>query len=208
VEWDRASQHEFLTIISDESDRLTNLVNNLLDLSRIEAGSLKLRREKCDIEATVYQAMKQTHLTPGNRFEVQVEAKLPGLYADPPRLESILRNLIENAVKYGGSDAKVMVQASREGQDFVFRVMDSGPGIPERERDRVFESFYRVDDSLARLTSGAGLGLAICQGLVRAHGGRIWVEPQTTGSCIVFTIPIKRAPRGKSNRDRKTKVRK
>lgn len=208
VEWDSASQHEFLTIISDESDRLTNLVNNLLDLSRIEAGSLKLNREKCNIETTIQRVMKQTHLAPGNRFDVHVESGLPVLYADPPRLESILRNLIENALKYGGSDANVTVQVCRQAQDFVFRVIDTGPGIPEQERQRVFDSFYRVDDSLARLTSGAGLGLAICQGLVRAHGGRIWVEPQPTGSCIAFTIPVKNTSATRQTRVRKPKVRK
>jgi PAS domain S-box-containing protein len=194
VEWDRASQHEFLTIISDESDRLTNLVNNLLDLSRIEAGSLRLARESCDIKETINSAAKQSRLTPGNKFEVQIEAKLPELYADPPRLESILRNLIENAVKYGGEQAKIRVEVGRNGKDFLFRVIDDGPGIPVKEGQRIFESFYRVDDSLARLTSGAGLGLAICQGLVRAHGGRIWAEAQETGACIAFTIPAKMVP--------------
>jgi PAS domain S-box-containing protein len=191
VEWDRVSQHEFLTIISDESDRLTNLVNNLLDLSRIEAGSLQLSREKCDFEVTIQRAAKQAHLMPGNRFEVQIDSKLPSLYADPPRLESILRNLIENAVKYAGSQAKITVQVCKQDQEFVFRVLDDGPGIPKKERQRIFDSFYRVDDSLARLTSGAGLGLAICQGLIRAHGGRIWVEEQQVGTCIAFTIPAK-----------------
>lgn len=191
VEWDRASQHEFLTIISDESDRLTNLVNNLLDLSRIEAGSLRLARENCDIQETISRAAKQSRLTPGNQFEIQIEAKLPKLYADPPRLESILRNLIENAVKYGGEQAKIRVEVVKNARDFVFRVLDDGPGIPVKEGQRIFESFYRVDDSLARLTSGAGLGLAICQGLVRAHGGRIWAEVQEAGACIAFTIPAK-----------------
>ena len=191
VEWDRSSQHEFLTIISDESDRLTNLVNNLLDLSRIEAGSLKLSRVKCYLQETIQRAAKQSNLTASNMFEVQLESKLPVLYADPPRLESILRNLIENAVKYGGANAKVIVQVCKQDHEFVFRVIDDGPGIPEAERKRIFDSFYRVDDSLARLTSGAGLGLAICQGLVRAHGGRIWVESQTVGACIAFTIPAK-----------------
>ena len=78
--------------------------------------------------------------------------------------------------------------------------MDDGPGIPEKERQRIFDSFYRVDDGLARLTSGAGLGLAICQGLVRAHGGRIWVEPQASGACIAFTVPA--ATRASSNAKR------
>jgi signal transduction histidine kinase len=191
VEWDRASQHEFLTIISDESDRLTNLVNNLLDLSRIEAGSLKLSREKCGVEEMINRAAKQARLTPNNKLEVKTEAQLPVLYADPPRLESILRNLIENAIKYGGEEARIKVEVGADGKGFLFRVSDNGPGIPANERQRIFNSFYRLDDSLARLTSGTGLGLAICQGLVRAHGGRIWVEPQESGACIAFTIPLK-----------------
>lgn len=200
VEWDRASQHEFLTIISDESDRLTNLVNNLLDLSRIEAGSLKLSREKCDIKEMIDRAARQAHLTPENRFEVQVQPRLPRLYADPPRLESILRNLIENALKYGGESAKIRVEVCRQDQDFLFRVIDDGPGIPETQRQQIFESFYRVDDSLARLTSGAGLGLAICQGLVRAHGGKIWAEPREVGACIAFTIPARNGSTAKHSK--------
>jgi signal transduction histidine kinase len=191
VEWDRASQHEFLTIISDESDRLTNLVNNLLDLSRMEAGSLRLAREQCHIEEIIHRSAKQARLLPGNTFEIRVQARLSKVYADPPRLESILRNLIENAVKYGGESAQIRVEVCRQGKDVLFKVIDDGPGISEKERQHIFESFYRVDDSLARLTSGAGLGLAICQGLVRAHKGRIWVEPQETGTCIAFTIPAK-----------------
>ena len=191
VEWDRASQHEFLTIISDESDRLTNLVNNLLDLSRIEAGSLKLSREKCDIRALVDRSAKQARTSGKNKLELKIAQKLPSLYADRLRMESILRNLIENAVKYAGEDAKIKVEVGKTGEDFVFRVSDNGPGIPLQENQRIFESFYRMDDSLTRLSSGAGLGLAICQGLVRAHGGRIWAEPQEAGACIVFTIPIK-----------------
>lgn len=191
VEWDRASQHEFLTVISDESDRLTNLVNNLLDLSRIEAGSLKISPENCNIKETINRAAKQARLMPSNRFEIHVGARLSKLYADPPRLESILRNLIENAAKYGGESARVRVEVSKQNRDFLFRVLDDGPGIPDNESEHIFESFYRVDDSLARLTSGAGLGLTICQGLVRAHGGKIWVEHQEEGACIAFTIPTK-----------------
>lgn len=205
VEWDHESQREFLTIISDESDRLTNLVNNLLDLSRIEAGSLKLAWEKCDIEKTILRAAKQARLAPGNKFEYKIEAKLPSLYADTPRLETILRNLIENSVKYAGEEAEIKALVGMNGKDFVFRVMDDGPGIPEKERRRVFESFYRVDDSLTRLRSGAGLGLAICQGLVRAHGGRIWVEPQEKGACIAFTIPMNR-PSSDSRAKRKAMI--
>ena len=189
VQWDGKSQREFISVISDETDRLSNLVNNLLDLSRIEAGSLRLSREECQLNEMIQKAAKQA-LQNGNRFEVQVEAGLPPLYADPPRLESILRNLIENSVKYAGAEVVIRVAVQRDKENIVFRVSDNGPGIPPEEAKRIFDSFYRVDDSFSRIASGAGLGLAICQGLVRAHGGEIWVEPQEGGACIAFFIPL------------------
>jgi len=191
VEWDRDSQNEFLKIISDESDRLSNLVNNMLDLSRIDAGVLRLKRVQCNIEETIQKAAKQAHFN-GNMVEVQIEAGLPRLYADPLRLETILRNLFENAVKYGGENACIHVDVQKYDTSILFRVSDDGPGIPAEEGIHIFESFYRVDDSLTRLKGGAGLGLAICQGLVHAHAGKIWVEPQDKGACIAFTIPLKR----------------
>ncbi len=189
VEWDRISQHEFLAIISEESDRLTNLVNNLLDLSRIEAGSLLLSKEVCDIEETVHRAAKQAQLQPENNFMVQIKGKKTELFADRPRLETILRNLIENSVKYAGEQATIQVTVKRQAERIVFRVSDDGPGIPPKESQKIFESFYQVNANLARISSGAGLGLAICQGLVRAHGGEIWVEDQKQGACIAFSIP-------------------
>jgi signal transduction histidine kinase len=190
VEWDSKSQREFLSIISNETDRLTSLVNNLLDLSRIEAGSLRLSLEKCMIEETILRGSRQARLESGNRFEVQIEAGLPALYADVPRLETVIRNLIENSIKYGGEQASIQVIVNRRDDMVVFRVMDDGPGIPPEKSERIFERFYRLDDSLARVTSGAGLGLAICQGLVRAHKGEIWVESKNAGACIAFSIPL------------------
>lgn len=191
VQWDRESQKEFLKIISDESDRLSELVNNILDLSRLDAGALRLELVECNIEETIRRAAKRVRFN-GNRFEVQMEAGLPPLYADPLRLESILRNLFENSVKYGGEKASIRVDVQSRDGDILFRVSDDGPGIPPEESTRIFESFYRVDDSLTRSAGGAGLGLAICQGLVHAHGGRIWVEPQEKGACIAFSIPVKK----------------
>ncbi len=190
VQWDRESQKEFLKIISDESDRLSELVNNILDLSRLDAGALQLERVECDIEETIHKAAKRVRLN-GSRFEVRVEAGLPALYADPLRLETILRNLFENAVKYGGENAAIRVEVNRQDGNCLFRVFDDGPGIPPEESTRVFEMFYRTGSRLSPAASGAGLGLAICQGLVHAHGGRIWVEPQEKGACIAFSIPLK-----------------
>jgi signal transduction histidine kinase/HAMP domain-containing protein len=189
VQWDPAAQREFLSVISDESDRLTQLVSNLLDLSRMEAGSLQLSLEECKVEDLIQRAARQIHLPPLEQFEIEIEPQLPTLQVDPPRFETILRNLFENSVKYGGPHVRINVEARRSNGHLVFRVRDDGPGIPTEESQRVFESFYRIDDSLARIVSGAGLGLAICHGLVQAHGGEIWVEPQPKGTCIAFSIP-------------------
>ncbi len=190
VEWDWESQREFLTIISDESDRLTNLVNNLLDLSRIEAGSLMLSRDECNLEEIIQRAAGRAQLQSGNRFEIGLKPNLPTLFADRPMLETVLRNLIENSVKYAGENATIRIDVDKQGEQIVFRVSDNGPGIPPEESQRIFESFYQVNASLARISSGAGLGLAICQGLVRAHGGEIWVEKQKQGASIAFSIPL------------------
>lgn len=192
VEWDTKSQREFLSIISDETDRLSNLVNSLLDLSRIESGNIKISLTACSTDELIERAAKRTRLSPSNTLVIKLDPNLPTLYADPPRIETVLRNLIENAVKYAGKRATIRVEVSEENQQILFRVKDNGPGIPEEESKKIFHSFYRVDTSLARIASGAGLGLAICRGLVQAHGGEIWAEPQPKGACIAFSIPTKK----------------
>ena len=189
VQWDPGAQREFISIISAESDRLSNLVNNLLDLSRIEAGNLRLAFQKCQIEVLIDNAAQQARLRPGQP-DVQLAPELPPFFADPDRIGTILRNLLENSLKYGGAEVRILVTVQIEHDSFIFRIEDDGPGIPAEESRRVFERFYRIDEGLARITSGAGLGLAICRGLVRAHGGEIWVEPKAYGACIAFSIPL------------------
>lgn len=190
VEWDRASQRDFLDIISQEADRLSALVNTLLDLSKIEAGSLRLSRAECPIEDLIQEAARSASLGNRNRLEVQIEPGLPRLYADPTRLSTVLRNLLENAVKYAGENAHIQVHVRQAEEGIEFSVADDGPGIPPEEQERVFESFYRVENGLTRVAGGAGLGLAICQGLVRAHGGKIWIASEPIGTRVVFTIPL------------------
>lgn len=191
VKWDSESQREFLTIISEETDRLSNLVNSLLDLSHIESGNIKLNLTVCSIEDLIQRAAKRACLHSTNKLVIKRDPNLPTLYADPPRIETVLRNLLENAVKYAGEKSTIRVEVSAKNQTIVFRVKDDGPGIPAKENEKIFQSFYRVDTSLARLSSGAGLGLAICQGLIQAHEGEIWSEPQPKGACIAFSIPVK-----------------
>ncbi len=190
VQWDSGTQHEFLEIISSETDRLSSLVNDLLDMSRIEAGNLDVRRESCDLGELVRRAAQRAHPNPDGRLQVNLPENLPPLLADPQRIEVVLRNLIENAAKYASDPSPIFVSAAVQSKNLVVRVEDEGPGIPAEQSQLVFESFYRVENGLARDASGAGLGLAICQGFVRAHGGEIWLEPRSRGTCVAFSLPL------------------
>jgi PAS domain S-box-containing protein len=189
VRWDPDSQKEFLEIISAEADSLNELVNDLLDMSRIEAGNLSVSRVLCELEELVRQAADRSDPPPGDRLQVSIPADLPALYVDPQRITTVLRNLIENAARYSPPDGEIRLNAAVEDGQLIVRVADEGSGIPEEHAERVFDSFYRVDSRLTR-APGAGLGLAICQGFVHAHGGRIWLEPQVQGACIAFSLPI------------------
>ncbi len=189
VEWDAAEQREFLGIISREADRLNRMVNDLLDMSRLEAGRLSLAPVPCELSDAVSKAAAQVKPVPYDRLQIDLPPDLPPLIADPQRLEVVIRNLIENAVKYADPDTEITVSALAENETAVIHVTDQGPGIPEPYRRHIFETFYRIDDGLTR-QSGFGLGLAICQGFIQAQGGRIWVEPKADGTCIAFSLPL------------------
>jgi PAS domain S-box-containing protein len=194
VHWDTITQQEFLAIISDETDHLSSLVNDLLDMSRIDAGNLTVSKVACSLEELVYRAAQRAHPQPGDRLQMRVPPDLPLFYADPQRIEAVLRNLIENAAKYAGENSPIWINAGVEANNLVVRVSDEGPGIPAEESERIFDSFYQLENGLNRRSSGAGLGLAICRGFVIAHGGKIWVEPRQKGACIVFSLPLESAP--------------
>lgn len=190
VHWDTLTQQEFLSIISSETDRLSSLVNDLLDMSRIDAGNLIVSKEACNLEELAYRAAQRAHPQPGNRLKINIPSDLPLVYADPQRIEAVLRNLIENAAKYAGEHSPIYITASVLAGSLEVRVYDEGPGIPAEERERIFDSFYQLENGLNRKASGAGLGLAICRGFVVAHGGKIWVETRERGACIAFSLPM------------------
>jgi signal transduction histidine kinase len=198
VQWDTASEREFLQIISSETDHLSILVNDLLDMSRIEAGSLQVSRTECDLRELVFQAAAHAHPRPGDRLRLDFSPDLPPVHVDAGRIEAVLRNLIENAVKYSGEELPVYVHAFQEDGYVVVKVADEGPGIPPEHRQQIFGSFYRVENGLTRNTAGAGLGLAISRGFIAAHGGDIWVESGDSGTCIVFTLPLEGLKDGRS----------
>ncbi|MCP4426610.1 MAG: GAF domain-containing protein, partial [Chloroflexi bacterium] len=190
VEWDAASQREFLQTISDETDRLTLLVENLLDMSRLEAGMLLMNRQPHMLEDLIEPAVKQVCDTVAPWLSVRLSPDIPSLWVDVSRMETVVRNLLENAVKYSPPNTEIELTAHRENGRVIIQVRDYGPGIPDALHDKIFDRFYRADSRFTARVRGAGLGLAICKGFVEAHGGDIWVANGAPGTIIGFSLPI------------------
>ena len=192
VEWSESEREGYAQSINSSADRLNRLVANLLDLSRIEAGALRLDREDYLLEDLINEAVAQVRLlfSPG-QLHVELPADpstLPWVYVDPILMEQVLSNLLENAAKYSPAGSPVTVRVKAQGSDAVLQVEDRGPGIATEEREKVFDRFYRVTQK--GRSAGTGVGLAVCKGIVEAHGGRIWVcSRRDGGSVFVVSIP-------------------
>ena len=189
---DPARQAEALEIIAEETARLSALINRLLDWARMESGkrSFQLQRQRVEeIVDAALQAFEPQRLAGATELTRSVEAGLPLVSADPQALTEALLNLLNNAHKYTGPQKRIAVTARREGGNVFIRVSDNGPGIPRRDQKRIFEKFYRAQDPLSRQIEGTGLGLAMVQHIVRAHGGWVGVESEV-GKGAVFTIAL------------------
>ncbi|WP_376792104.1 GAF domain-containing protein [Thermoflexus sp.] len=187
-------QRRFLQIVKANADRLKLLVDDLLDLSRIESGRLQLDLRPMPLEAAmeaVVTSLKARIDEKNQRLELDLPEFLPPVQADKDRLIQILMNLVSNAHKYTPEGGSIHVRARAEGGEVHVEVRDTGIGIPAEALPHIFERFYRVDDPRVQETPGTGLGLSIVKALVELHGGRIWVESEVgKGSTFHFTIPI------------------
>ncbi len=189
-----APRERFLGIINDECDRLTRLVSDILDLSRLEAGQRPLRLEKLSLEALVQETLEGLQPVATTRritFETEIDTAL-STEGDPDMLRRLFINLVGNAVKFSPNSGRVRIQARAAGDEWTGQVQDEGPGIPPDELARVFERFYRARQPGHNDVEGTGLGLAIARGIVELHGGRIWaqnIEPHGTRFC--FTMPLR-----------------
>lgn len=177
-------RHELSEAVVEQGQRLAHLVENLLDVSRLESGSAQPRREPVDL-AGVLEAAREALGGDGALVKFSVGAEIPELVADPVQLERAFANLLVNAVRYG-EGRQVLVRSREVGGRLVVRIVDQGPGIPEQERDRIFEPFYRRQGG-----QGAGLGLSIARGFIEANGGEIAVESVPgQGSTFVVSFPL------------------
>jgi two-component system sensor histidine kinase KdpD len=178
---------EIVREISEAANRLNELVQNLLDMTRLESGLLHIRRDWCDIADLVGTSLRKAEdLLHNHRVRVAISDSLPLIQADQGLLEQTLINLLRNAVLHGRGATEVSVDAYTEGNDCVIAVSDNGPGIPPGDVDRVFQKFYRSKDSSG---GGIGLGLSIARGIVTAHGGTITCSNRAEGGAQ-FTIRI------------------
>ena len=190
VQWDEEARRSFALAIEREADRLNRLVGNLLDMSRIEGGALKPEKEWYPVDELIHDVLG--HMQPilqGRVVQTHLPDDLPPVELDYLQMDQVLTNLIENAVRYTPPETPIEVSAQREGEQMVISVADRGPGIPEKDKVHIFDKFYRVLGT--QRGTGSGLGLAVCKGLVEAHGGSIWVEDRENGGAIFrFTLPI------------------
>jgi len=188
--WDRFSDAQkrlMLETVEADADRVTRLITELLDISRMDAGRLEVRRQVADLEGLLRGQVARMEATgePAERFLVHVRGPLPEVWADPDRLEQVLSNLVGNAVRHGAGTVDLSLHPDPDGDGVVVMVEDEGDGIPEEHLGMVFTKFWR-----GSRRGGTGLGLYVVRGLVEAHGGRISVGRSPAGGArFRFTLP-------------------
>ena len=193
---------DYLKSIDNSADRLTKLVDNLLDTSRMEAGLLKLEKSPTNIRQLIQRVAAEASIRASHhKIITQLNDKLPRVNIDVKRIRQVLDNLIDNAIKYSPQGTEVLISAGKNNRELLVGINDQGTGIPAEELTDIFDRMYRIEQRLSSGVDGMGLGLYICQGLVEAHGGRIWAESTVgQGSTIQFTLPITSTAKRKMKR--------
>lgn len=194
---DAEGRREMLEVINEETDRLNRFIEGLMELARIEAGEMHLRRRWGSIEEIIRTALERAApLARDHKIQVQIDDELPTVRVDDRAVAEVIYTLVDNATKYSPVGSNINVRAnSTNDQTVQLIVEDEGPGVPLELRERVFDKFFRAmrdGDSSTNQPSGTGMGLAIAKGIVEAHGGRIWIEdkPSEGGSRVVVKLPI------------------
>ncbi|MDP9036053.1 MAG: HAMP domain-containing histidine kinase [Myxococcota bacterium] len=196
---DESTREKCLDALGSETERLTQLIERLLDWGRMEAGRKQFEMRAESVSAVIDDAVRSFAIvrasTPQLRLSAEVDASLPRVLVDRAAMVDAISNLLSNALKYGGDPPVVVLRARNAAAGVAIEVTDNGDGIPRVEHRRIFEKFYRIDDRLSRQREGSGLGLAIVKYIVRAHRGRVQVD-STPGKGSTFRILLAPAPAG------------
>lgn len=188
----REEHDRYLNVILEETLRLRRLVDELLQLSHIEAGHLNIKKDRVSIKDLIERVSKKVlPICDDKNIELKIEIEdIPSITADEDRIEQVMINLIDNAVRYSSNDSKIIIKAQSCKEGIIISVKDSGSGIPEDELPFIWERFYKVDKSRTRQKSGTGLGLAIVKKIVELHGGRVWAKNCPEGGAeFSFLMP-------------------
>jgi len=192
VRWSEEEQRDFLETIQQESSRLARLVDDLLDMSRLESGTFPFRIETLDVSEMLKSARRRLgSLTEHHQLEVKAPAGMPLVLVDEDCFWQVLTNLVDNATKFSPTGSQITIEAQPSGKEVIISVIDRGQGIPAALLDRVFDRFYQAETIVSGRKRGTGLGLPICKGIIEGHGGRIWVESRPgKGSRFSFSLPV------------------
>jgi two-component system, OmpR family, sensor histidine kinase KdpD len=185
------TQHELLSVVNEETDRLSGMVAEAIQMARIEAGQLKLTKLAVSPQALVYPALEQVQSRlDGRPVKVTIDPSMGPVQADPELISIAMQQLLDNAAKYSPPQSPLEISVKQQDGKVAITVADHGNGVPEHERDRIFEKFYRGRAARERIP-GTGMGLAIAREIVRAHGGEIWVDSHSgKGAEFSFTLPL------------------
>lgn len=190
IEWNEEKRNRFTWRINSEARRLKIMIERLLDFTRLEGGRIEIMMRPCDLNHLVINVLDSMEIEKTVRFELDLHNELPRIKGDKERLETVIRNLLENALKYGDPKKNILVSTDLDDSHAIFTVYDTGTRLINVPAEKLFEPFYRLDTGYSRTSGGVGLGLAISRGFVQAHGGDVWFNSDASGTGFSFSIPI------------------
>jgi two-component system sensor histidine kinase KdpD len=200
IKWDDDTRNMLLSGISEETDRLSSLVTNLLNMSKLEAGAWQPELEACHLENIINDTVEYRKWVGQNhRFLLDIKCSLPEMRIDSNQIKQVLHNLLENAEAYSPEGSNICITVSREGEEVKVEIKDEGEGISDQDTQVIFEKFHRGSQKRLK-PGGVGLGLSICKSIVEAHGGRIGVKSELRqGSNFYFFLPLRDNREGRNS---------
>jgi signal transduction histidine kinase len=195
IEMSQEKKEEYFDNIKENIARMVELTDNLLVVSKIEQGKFSVLKKEVSLKKTTESLISRFKVfaeAAKIKLNLYLEKDLPEIFIDPSLIKLVIENLIDNAIHYTGGGGRVDIKIGRRGKEILFKIQDSGIGIPKNEQEHIFQKFFRAENALKKRTRGNGLGLYICKAIIEKFGGKIWFESEEDkGTTFYFTLPIK-----------------